>query len=107
MEEHKKKIEKMIIDATLTAFEKKEIVEDELSKIADVVLRKIDLAQTHEQLIIFLRELASRWTIFKNILIIEQGEEERAKELSAGKKVINLIQTGRPNEAVDLARKAA
>lgn len=107
MEEHKKKIEKMIIDATLTAFEKKEIVEDELSKIADMVLSKIDLAKTHEQLVTFLQELASKWAIFKNILIIEQGEEGRVNELSAGKKVLNLIQSGRANEAINIARKAA
>lgn len=105
MEEHKKRVEQMIIDTSLNAFENKEIPEEELPKIADLVLQKMDSIQDHQQLITFLSELAGKWPLFKNIFIIEQGEENRVRETQAAKQVLNLIQQGRIKEAINLARR--
>ncbi len=53
-EEHKKKVEKMIVDTTIDALGVGVIQESELKPIADFVLAKIDVIKNQDELIAFL-----------------------------------------------------
>lgn len=103
-EEHKNKIEKMVVEEMISSLEKNELKEEELSAIAEFILGKIDNIKTQEELIVFLGELSSKWLIFKNIEELEKGEVKEQQEKIVAKDVLQLAKDGKIEDAIDLAK---
>lgn len=103
-EAHKRKVEQYIVDVIATALDKNELKEDELPKIGNFVLSKIDNIKTHKQLLEFLNELSQNWKIFSNIEEIEKGEEKEFKEETVEKGIIEMAKKGKIDEALKLAK---
>lgn len=105
LEDHKKQVEKMILEAIVLGLENEKIKEADLPPIADYVLKYIDAIYDHHQLVVFVTNLSQKWPIFKNIEDIEKGEEKRAFEHKAAGQVLNMIKTGQATQAINYARK--
>jgi hypothetical protein len=103
-EQYKESIERKIVEAIISALDKKEIQESELSQIAGMVLDGIDKVSSQDQLIDFLTTLSDRWTIFKNILEIEKGQIKSVLEKKTADDVLQLANTGNIEEAIRLAK---
>lgn len=99
-EDHKKQLEKMIIDTLVEALEKKKLTEPELQTVSAYVLENIDKIQIHHDLVIFVDQLSKKWPIFQNIEQIEKGEESRILETEAAKTMLTLIKDGKSSEAM-------
>lgn len=103
-EEHKNRIERAIVETVISALENGNLAESELSQIANFVLEKIDQIKTHDELVIFLSDLSSRWPIFTNLETLEKGEIEEKVEDEVAEGVLTLAQSGKIEEAVNLAK---
>lgn len=103
-QEHKNEIEKKIVEAIVTGLESNKILENQLSEIADFVLERIDALKTHEELVVFLSDLAARWPIFENIALTEKGEAKDKAEDRIASEALKLAQSGKIDDAIDLAK---
>lgn len=102
--DHKKEIETNIVQAIITALEGNGLSKDELPKIADFVLERIDSVKNHDGMVAFLDELSSTWPIFINIASIEKGEVKEKVEDEVTEGVLTLAKSGKIDEAIDLAK---
>ncbi|MFI5265529.1 MAG: hypothetical protein ACHQT7_02175 [Candidatus Levyibacteriota bacterium] len=102
--EKKKEIENLIVEKSITALEQGFIKEYGLGEIATFVLEKIDKVQSQQQLVEFLRELSNKWHFFSELLVIESGEIELAKEKSSIGEIEQLTKNGHLDEAIKLAK---
>ncbi|MBI3486441.1 hypothetical protein HY025_05905 [Candidatus Daviesbacteria bacterium] len=102
MDQHRKEVEKMIVDAIILGLEKQQIQEKDLSRVADYVLANIDNIQNQEQMIKFVDEISLRWPIFENIREIERSMIKKTEEAEIAKQALNLIKSGKFHEAANL-----
>lgn len=100
----KEEIQTRIVEAMISALEKQEVNPEEISTIAAFVLDEIDKATTQEELLQFLRDLSSKWTIFTPVLVIESGEARDEKEDQVTKDVLHLAKNNKLDEAIQLAK---
>ena len=103
--DHKKNLERMIIDTMTNSLEKQKLAESELQTISKFVLEHIDRINNHQQLVSFVDQLSAKWPIFLTIDQIERGEEKKFTETEAAKTMLNLIKNGKSNEALIFSRK--
>lgn len=103
-ESHKKEIEKQIVEAIITSLDKDNLKTTELPNIANFVLERIDNIKTHNELILFLGELARIWPVFVNLTAIEKGEVKEIKEDEVAQSVLTLAKSGKIDEAINLAK---
>jgi hypothetical protein len=105
-EEHKKNIERIIVETIITALEKAQITEDDYEKMSTFILEKIENVKTHHDLVIFLRELTANWSLFSFVLTLENGEVKKVEDNMALKKVEELVNSGNLEEALQTAKQA-
>lgn len=105
-QDHKNEIEKKIVETIALSLENNTLQQNELSDIASFVLDRMDQVKNHEELILFLSELSSKWPIFGQIEAIEKGEVKEQKEEQAFQNVLDLAKSGKIDEAVNLAKEA-
>ena len=103
-EAHKTEVERKILEAEIDALENDQLSEAELPEIADFVLARIDQIHDHDQLVKFLDELSAKWSFFDNIEQLERGEVTEAKEDRVEQEVLELVKSGKVNEAINLAK---
>lgn len=103
--EHKKEVQKRIMEALISAYEKLEITKVDFDEISKFILEKDPTIQTHHDLIIFLRELTAKWNIFSFVLTLENGEIKKIEENKAVEKIEDLTQEGKIDEALEAARR--
>ncbi|MBI3984894.1 MAG: hypothetical protein HY344_03030 [Candidatus Levybacteria bacterium] len=103
--EHKKEVQRRIMDTLLTAYEKLEINRADFDEISKFILERDPTIQTHHDLIVFLRELTAKWKIFSFVLTLENGEVSKIEENKAVEKIEDLTQEGKIDEALEAARK--
>lgn len=103
---HKDEMEKKLVECIVLALENNSLQESELPQIANLILDKIDNIKTQTELISLLEELSSRWPIFKNIELLENGELKEQKENVAIQDVLELAKSGKIDDAIDLAKLA-
>ena len=102
--EHKKEVEKRIVQAVIDGLEKGILSPDDARSAATFILSKVYEINTEDQLTNFLKELSSQWPIFGNLYTIEQGEAQEQKEEAVAQKVEELTQSGKIDEALTLAK---
>ncbi len=103
--EHKKEVQRRIMEALIGAYEKLEITRVDFDEISKFILERDPSIQTHHDLIVFLRELTAKWSIFSFVLTLENGEVRKIEENKAAKQIEDLAQEGKIDEALEAARK--
>jgi len=104
--EHKKDVERKIVEMVIDGLEKDTISAQEAQNAASFILEKIYLLKTTEELASFLQELSSKWPIFTNLHTIEQGQAKEKQEDAVVQKVEELTESGNIDEALNLAKTA-
>lgn len=104
LEQHRKELEHRIVDTMITALEKNEVSEDELTDIAGFVLERIDTLGNEDQAAEFLTELSAKWGFFKPILVLELGKVKSEVEKKIARDVLSLANSGNIEEAIRLAK---
>lgn len=105
-EEHKKKIEDEIVTTMIHAAQTNIIKEDELPVISNMVLQKIEGVYDQITLQEFLKDLASRWPIFKPLLLLEIKDMKEKVEDEVAEGVLLLAKYGKIENAIQLAKSA-
>lgn len=105
-EEHKKEVERRIVETTISALEHNQITEDQYDDISKYILEKIDSVKTHHDLMVFLRELTQNWNMFSFVLTLENGEVKSLEEKKAVEKVEQLAEGGKIEDALEAAKQA-
>lgn len=103
-QEHKNEIERKIVEAIIAGLENKSLLESQLSEIADFVLQRIDAVKNQDELLAFLADLSSKWSIFNNVKLTEEGEVKAEAENEVAKGVLDLAKSGKIDDAIDLAK---
>lgn len=103
--EHKKEVQRRIMETLLTAYEKLEITKTDFDEISKFILEKDPSIQTHHGLVIFLRELTAKWSIFSFVLTLENGEVKKIEENKTVEQIEDLTQEGKIDEALEAARR--
>lgn len=106
LQNHKEEVQRKIVESIISGLENNLLTKEELPVTADFVLERMDKIASHEELINFVSELSSRWTVFANIAKLEQGEVKEQKEDKITQEVLQLAKSGQIDEAVDLAKTA-
>jgi len=102
--EHKNEIEKKIVEAIVAGLENKNLLESQLSEIADFVLQRMDAVKNQDELLAFLADLSSKWPVFNNIKLTEEGEAKNEAEKDVAKGVLDLAKNGKIDDAIGLAK---
>ncbi len=105
-QDHKKKVEKMIVDATIDALGQEIIPESELQPIAQFVLAEIDAIKTMDELTNFLEELSARWNFFLPIERFLEAEVRHEDEKELITKAEDMIKNGDVNQALEVLKAA-
>lgn len=105
-EADKKQLEKDLVERLIAALKEDKLSAEELPLAAEFILDRVDKLKTQEELIEFLKELNSRWSIFANLLTLEKGEFQEKQEKEVVGKASALAKAGRLEEAVRLAEEA-
>jgi len=105
--EEKKDIETKIVDTIIAALEQDALASDEVPVISSYVLERIDTVKTHEELMIFLRELSAKWALFTKLLVMKSGEAQLQSEAELTKSVEELAKGGNIDDALKLIKEAA
>jgi hypothetical protein len=79
-EEHKKDIERKIMETIISSLESGKLNVEEYDRLAPFILERIEVVKTHDDLLLFLRDLTHQWPIFSFILTIENGEVRRFED---------------------------
>lgn len=103
--EHKKEVQRRIMETLLNAFKNLQITEESYEEICRFIVEKDPSIQTHHDLIIFLRELTAKWNIFSFVLTLEDGEVKKIEENKAVEQIEDLTQQGKIDEALEAARR--
>lgn len=102
--EHKNEIEKKIVEAIIAGLANKNLLASQLSEIADFVLQRIDEVKNEDELLAFLADLSSKWPIFNNIKLTEEGEVKNEAEKEVANDVLDLAKNGKIDDAIGLAK---
>jgi hypothetical protein len=103
---HKQEIDKKLTEAIVAGVENGKLVESDLVPISDMILARFDHITTDEQLLAFLKDLASRWDAFSQLLASEVGKLKDELEKKVLGQVLDLTHSGNIDEAISLARTA-
>jgi len=98
-------IEGEILQVIVNSIREEKLTQEASQPIAQYVLEQIDRIENRQQLLLFLKELTSKWPMFQPLIDIEQGKIERKIEEKTAQDVATLIRSGRTKQALQLADK--
>lgn len=104
-QKYKAGIENMIVDVMINSLERGQLKKEDLPEISEFVLKKIDPIKNHIDMSSFLSELSKKWSIFKNIEMIQKGEIKAKVEEEILEGVLTLAKNGKIEDALQLAKK--
>ncbi len=102
----KEQLEEEILKAIASGLEQEKITVLQSSEIAKHVLTGIDSISTDQEVVDFLAELNSKWSIFNNLLVTEKGEIESEEDKQVVGEAMELVKEGRIEEALAMAKSA-
>lgn len=103
--EHKKEVQRRIMEALLSPYEKGEITRADFDEISKFILERDPNILTHNDLVVFLRDLTAKWNIFSSVLTLENEEVSNVEQNKAAEKIEELAQSGNIDEALEATRK--
>lgn len=103
-EEHKKEVEWKLVDVIISSLKQEMLTEEELPVVSSYILDNIKHVKTHDELMVFLRDLSNRWPIFSPVLVLESGEVKEKVEDQVALDVLKLAKENKIEEALKLAK---
>jgi hypothetical protein len=104
LQEHKRQIEKQIVDKALSEYGEGKITREQLKQIADYTVDAMSKIQNHAHVISFLNALSTHWTFFQGLAMVEEGEQRDLEETEVHSGVLTLAQNGKIDDAIKLAK---
>lgn len=101
---HKINVEKRIVERLAESYGQ-EIQYSDFKDITSFIFKEIPAVKDQAALISFLKNLSWNWNIFEDILITEEAPVKKAQEEKTAEKVVDLIEQGKPDQAIDTANK--
>lgn len=101
-----KYLEDAILDIIIRCLKENSLNKEDSQPIARYVLDNLYTAKTQEQLIKFLKGLVLQWPIFKPLLSVEEGKEDRKHEVEAAAAIAQTLKSGNVKQALQMADKA-
>lgn len=105
-QEHKKEVERMLVETIIAALQQGTLSDTEVPTLSAFILERVEAITTHEEMVVFLRELSGKWPIFTPLLVLESGEAKEKMEESVVSSVLKLAKENKVEEAIDLAKSA-
>lgn len=87
----------------IDGYEKKMLNDDDIKKIARLVLEHIDRIKNHDEIIGFLGKLSLKWPLFTTLAQSEEGKLKSAIEKKTAMEVLKLISNNEIGNAIKLA----
>lgn len=106
LEELKTKALNDIVDVLIANVENQTLQEAEITPIADFVLKRIEEVKNSMEIEALLVDLSQNWPIFQSISRLHEGEEKERADKEVADGVLALAQSGKIDEAIDLAKTA-
>lgn len=103
---YQEKLEEKIVNLLIDALEKKEITEETMSVISGYVLDHVTNVIDNQSAIIFLEDLTQKWKMFEPILLLEKSILQGQVEDEVADGVLLLLQHGKLESAIKLAKSA-
>ncbi len=103
--EHKKEVQKRIMEILLGKYEKMELSQSDFEEISRFIVDKDQAINNHHDLIVFLRELTAKWSIFSFVLTLENGEVKQFEESKKVEEIEALTREGNIDEALEATRR--
>jgi len=103
-EQHKREVERKLVEIIIDSLKKNLISIADKNAMSAFILERMPNVKTHEDLMVFLREISSKWAIFTPLLVTESGEVKDKNEDQAIDKVQSLTQEGKIDEAINVAK---
>ena len=107
MDDFKKYLDKTqidILECVAVGIERGILKEEDLPKIAEFVLSKIDLIKNEYQLEAFLPELSAKWPIFSTIEKVEKADTVAEQDEEAANSALILLKHGKIDKALSLVK---
>ena len=105
-EEHKKQVEKRILELMVIGLQNDALTEQDPSEISRFVLEQIEKVHNQHELIIFLKNLSEKWEIFKPILFQEEGTMQDKINDEIADSIELLVGHGKLDRALALVKRA-
>lgn len=102
----KELVAKHLVDTVLNAIQKGELQTEDMPRIADIFLKRIDTITTREEVAALLKEMATTWPVLSSLSAIEEGKMKEEQEVVVAETVETLVKNGQLNEALDAAKAA-
>jgi short-subunit dehydrogenase involved in D-alanine esterification of teichoic acids len=106
LQDKRTELEKRIVEVALANIEKETLTLDQATEITDFWLAKVADLESEEELLNFVKELATKWPIFDGIVLVEQGNVQKQEEVKVADNVVSLVKGGQIEEALDLAKSS-
>lgn len=103
---YREKMEDAVVDVMLNRLEKGDITEDDMSVISAYVLDHVDAVVDNNSAVAFLEALSQKWEIFASLLKLEKAEMQGKVEDEVADGVLLLLQHGKLDNAIRLAKSA-
>ncbi|OGH19523.1 MAG: hypothetical protein A3F31_01315 [Candidatus Levybacteria bacterium RIFCSPHIGHO2_12_FULL_38_12] len=100
------RVEQLLVETVIKALEQGGIKEIDLPPVSSYILDHVQIIKTEEELMKFLRELSSKWSIFTPVLVLESGEVQKKMESEVISGILELAKDNKIDEAVSLAKSA-
>lgn len=89
-------IYKLLRDCLISGLEKNTLTEDEMGKSASYILYHLDSVKTDKELVLFLRDLSTRWSAYMPVYVFEKQKDvvaaDQAKLADVQSKLQQFIQ---------------
>lgn len=99
-------IERRSVEVIIKGLEQGVIMEEDMQQAASYILTGLKNVTNQDELLSFLRQLSSKWTIFTPVLVLESGEIKEKMEDRAVDQVLDLARKGDIKQALDIAKSA-
>ena len=101
--EYRTEVERHILEVMASALESSALTEVESGEVARFILNHLDKAETHQELVVFLTQLAERLPIFTHLGNIEMAKAIEAKKGDVTTQMASYLRNGDIQAALDAA----
>lgn len=102
--DYKNRVGKQLALQIAHCLKNNQLDQKQVAQASDFILSKIDAIADYQQLIVFLTELAQKWPVFNEILVLERAASQKEQEQLVSQKVENLAKEKKIAEALEITQ---
>jgi len=106
LKEKKYQIEQELVRIILGEIESEKLSFDQSKEITEYSVPKLKSITSEDDLLKFITELSTKWPLFTPLVTFEQGKAKEEQKDVVTDNIMDLVDSGNINEAVDLAKTA-